>query len=230
MYEEAVILNLSLDLSHTSCYFLAIYTSASSHQKPAPVFGDERELSVSTTALVVEFVIVGLQVAIWVFMIIGIVSGYQWMNPGAIKDAATPLAVVLVGMAYTLGIVFDAFTALLEDLLFSEGFSAEQRKERRALRQGLRLKDSELAQQLDREQYLLRLLRSTTLNLIIIAGIGIFCISKIGRLPVRDQVAYDALLACAAAMGSYGWWRRRKNFIKNRDWFYEALKNASPGP
>src|SRR5918911_2503571 len=109
-------------------------SSSKSHQS---------EVSMSTTALIVELVIVGIQVTIWVSMIVVLLSGYQWLNPDTVGKIATPLAVILLAVCYTIGIIFDAFTALLEDKLFERReISEADRGKRRALRQKLRLRDS----------------------------------------------------------------------------------------
>ena len=181
----------------------------------------------STTALIVELVIVGIQVTIWVSMIVVLLSGYQWLNPDTVGKIATPLAVILLAVCYTIGIIFDAFTALLEDKLFERReISEADRGKRRALRQKLRLRDSALSLQLDNDQYLLRLLRSTTLNLILITLFGSILVCTAGGLSTAQRIFYVALLVVFAGIGAYGWWRRRTRFVKNRDAFYKALEES----
>jgi hypothetical protein len=181
----------------------------------------------STTALIVELVIVGIQVAIWVSMIVALISGYQWLNPETVEKISTPIAVVLLAVCYTIGIIFDAFTALLEDKLLSKReLSKEQKARRRVLRQKLRLKDNALSIQLDNDQYLLRLLRSTTLNLTIIAVCGSILVLKANGLSFIEHLVYVVLLVGAALIGFYGWWRRRTKFVENRDAFYKALEES----
>src|SRR4029434_9169330 len=99
-------------------------------------------------------------------MIVMLVSGLNFTELAQkLKDVekfAAPLAFVGVGVLYTLGVVFDTLTALIEDLVEDKLFaSAEQIPNRRELRQRLRLKDIELTQALDSDQYRLRLVRST---------------------------------------------------------------------
>jgi hypothetical protein len=177
----------------------------------------------NTTALIAELVIVGLQVMIWLSMIIALISGYNWLNPDNVEKIAAPLTVLLLAVSYTIGIVFDAFTAWLEDKLFSKQKAKERSTKRRILRQQLRLKDNALSLQLDNEQYLLRLLRSTALNLTLIATFGSILIFK---AKLNGRFVYAPLLIGCAMMGLYGWCRRRKNFIRNRDAFYRGLEKA----
>jgi hypothetical protein len=183
----------------------------------------------NTSALIAELVIIGLQAMIWLSMIVTWISGYQWIDLDKLGKIAVPLAVVMVGVAYTLGIVIDAVTARLEDVLEGRGLPADSESERdkqRRLRQELRLRDDALSRSLDSEQHLLRLLRSTVLNLLLIFVFG-SCLMwfTTNGLTLFEQMIYPFILLLVVGAAWYGWWRRREKFRENRKIFYKALES-----
>jgi hypothetical protein len=185
----------------------------------------------STTALIVEMLVVGLQFGIWLLMIVMLVSGLNFTELAQkLKDVekfAAPLAFVGVGVLYTLGVVFDTLTALIEDLVEDKLFaSAEQIPNRRELRQRLRLKDIELTQALDSDQYRLRLVRSTAFNFIPIAVIGSILVLTTSELRLYEHIVYVVLLLGLAVTAAYGWYRRRESYHRDRVEFYKALKKT----
>jgi len=66
-----------------------------------------------TTSLIVEMVIIGFQVLVWMTLIVFVVFGYNWIDLSKLKDWTTIISLALVGIAYTLGIVFDNFIGTL---------------------------------------------------------------------------------------------------------------------
>ena len=178
----------------------------------------------NTTTLIVELVIIGLQAMIWLAIIVVLVSGSQWVSLDEIAKLSTLLSVIMIVVAYTLGIVFDAFTAWVEDTLFPSNESGDIKRNRKILRQRLRLKNRELSKDLDNEQYLLRLLRSTTFNLLLISIFGSVYVFKVISLNIITRYTYFSILIGIATMSIYSWWRRRKCFEENREVFYKELE------
>lgn len=71
----------------------------------------------STTLLFAELLIIGLQVFLWLFLLILNLIGYSWMynfSAKVLNEWQTPLAILLLSSAYVLGIIFDR----LADSLF----------------------------------------------------------------------------------------------------------------
>jgi hypothetical protein len=184
---------------------------------------------VNTSTLIAELVVIGLQAVIWLSMIVTWISGYHWIDLDKVGRIAVPLAIVIVAVSYTLGMVIDAVTAWLEDVLVDwrvlPADSEDERNEQRRLRQELRLRDDSLSRSLDSEQYLLRLLRSTVLNLLLLFIFGSCLIwFTTNGLSLLERMIYPVILLLVVSVGGYGWWRRRETFRKNRELFYKALK------
>ena len=183
----------------------------------------------NTSTLIAELVVIGLQAVIWLSMIVTWISGYHWIDLDKVGRIAVPLAIVIVAVSYTLGMVIDAVTAWLEDVLVDwrvlPADSEDERNEQRRLRQELRLRDDALSRSLDSEQYLLRLLRSTVLNLLLLFIFGSCLIwFTTNGLSLLERMIYPVILLLVVSVGGYGWWRRRETFRKNRELFYKALK------
>ena len=74
----------------------------------------------STTALFVEILIIGIQGSIWISLIILSVFGIDWINNtlNSLKDWATLLTLIILAIFYTVGIVldriFDALTKMFD--------------------------------------------------------------------------------------------------------------------
>ena len=65
----------------------------------------------STTALFVELLVVGLEALVWVFLFISAFFGIDWLLGliNIFEKAGLFLTLVLVGFAYLIGIIFDEF-------------------------------------------------------------------------------------------------------------------------
>ena len=66
-----------------------------------------------TTTLLVEIVIIGFQVLIWLSLIIFTTWGYTWVNLSNLKDWTGLIAISFFAVSYTLGIIFDSIVASL---------------------------------------------------------------------------------------------------------------------
>ena len=183
----------------------------------------------NTTTLIAEFVIIGLQASIWLVMSIALISGLEWLDFAKLSQISTPLTLIyLIAVSYTLGAAIDPLTALIEDRLeksfFPSQLSDADKERRRYLMQSLRVRDKDAWLQVNRDELHLRLLRSTVLNFVIIAITGSVLLLVRTKLNLYQQLLYCALLIGSAVMGTYGWWRRRKGFVKNRTALYSALQ------
>jgi hypothetical protein len=61
----------------------------------------------STTALVIEHLIIGLQAAIWLSLLILTAFGWNWINLSVLKDFTTILTFVGLAIVYPIGIFVD---------------------------------------------------------------------------------------------------------------------------
>lgn len=125
-----------------------------------------------TTALIVEMVIIGFQVLIWMVLITLFVFGYNWIDVSKFKDWVTLISIALVGVSYTLGIIFDGFIATL--------FAPWEYRSRRWLptqytgnpgrmRAYITATSADASEELTRRANRSSLIRATSLNLLIIS-------------------------------------------------------------
>ena len=57
--------------------------------------------------IVLELVLIGFQVIIWVSLLVLAVFGFQWIHLDALKQWSTEISVALVGVAYMFGLIFE---------------------------------------------------------------------------------------------------------------------------
>jgi hypothetical protein len=69
-----------------------------------------RGRSVATTAVFAEILIVGLQVEAWLALVLLSVFGTKWIDLDQISDFAALVTVLVLALAYVLGIVADRLT------------------------------------------------------------------------------------------------------------------------
>ncbi len=71
----------------------------------------------ATTAVFAEILIVGLQVEAWLALILLSVFGTEWIHPDQVADFAALLTIVVLALAYVLGIILDRLADTLLDYL-----------------------------------------------------------------------------------------------------------------
>jgi len=77
----------------------------------------------STSTLLVEILILGFQVFIWISLIVAILFGYDWIPFSVLRDWIPILALFVVGFSYTLGTIFDnLFFSLFENRRIANSF------------------------------------------------------------------------------------------------------------
>ncbi|MEW5939967.1 MAG: hypothetical protein AB1750_09920 [Chloroflexota bacterium] len=171
----------------------------------------------ATTLIFAELLITGIQVSIWIFILVVNVFGTEWMatlDASKIKDWQTLLAIIGLSIVYVLGIVFDR----LADSLFLiwdrriaknkypdiESFSI--------LRFEVGKDNPDLSAQFEYTRSRLRLSRSTALNFAIITVLLI--IFGIIRLPDNSSINRVTFITFVGITGSlltlfsvYAWHR-----------------------
>ena len=125
-----------------------------------------------TTNLVVEMVIIGFQVLIWMALIVLTIFGYSWIELSSLKDWTSVIVIGLVAVAYTLGVVFDSFVGSLPfikvrtSLNWLEGDDPDIQHRVSAYLLANNLEGYELMSKLSNQ---LSLIRSTSINLSLIS-------------------------------------------------------------
>lgn len=61
----------------------------------------------STTTLFVDLLIIGIQVAVWLVLLILCVFGYRWIDVDILRGWEAPLGLTLLGVVYPIGIFVD---------------------------------------------------------------------------------------------------------------------------
>jgi hypothetical protein len=69
----------------------------------------------ATTAVFAEILIVGLQVEAWLVLVLLSIFGTEWIDLDPLGDFAALLTVVVLGLAYVLGIIVDRLADTLLD-------------------------------------------------------------------------------------------------------------------
>src|SRR5882762_11561503 len=64
-------------------------------------------------SIILELVLIGFQVLIWVSLLVMTVFGYQWLHLDGLKEWSTEIGVGLVGISYMLGLIFDKAVSTL---------------------------------------------------------------------------------------------------------------------
>ncbi|MBW4556914.1 MAG: hypothetical protein KME59_13385 [Trichormus sp. ATA11-4-KO1] len=78
----------------------------------------------STTALVIEHLITGLQAVIWLLLLVLTAFGWNWINLTVLKDFTTILTFVGLAVVYPIGIFVDE----LADFVFKPWMKRIRRK------------------------------------------------------------------------------------------------------
>lgn len=61
----------------------------------------------NTTNLIVEFLVIGIQVAIWISLLVLIFIGTDWLEFGKVKELGTAIIALLIAISYPIGIFVD---------------------------------------------------------------------------------------------------------------------------
>lgn len=69
----------------------------------------------STTALVIEFFIIGIQAFIWLFMLILIVFGVEWIDFDLTKLLTPAIVILIAPICYPIGLFIDDLADLLSE-------------------------------------------------------------------------------------------------------------------
>ena len=120
------------------------------------------------TFIIIELVLVGFQVLIWVFLLVLAVFGYGWLHLASMKEWSTELSVALLGVAYMFGLIFDKAIGSLPYSWIIGGSALTKKGDLPSplvMRVEILLKRPEVYEVLERRLNQHRLVRATVFNL-----------------------------------------------------------------
>ena len=178
----------------------------------------------ATTALIVEMIIIGVQTVTWLILLVFLTTDYHVMRLDALSNWNTLLLFLSIGVCYTLGVVFDAVAAWIEERgPFRRQKDQSVRDKERHLRQLIRFHNLELAKEMDGDEYRLRLMRSTALNLVLIFIVGSLLIATSDPILWRKSL-FIFILSMITVFGIYAWYRRLDRFRNGRDLMHQIAE------
>lgn len=135
------------------------------------------------TSIIIELVLIGFQVLIWVSLLILTIFGFEWVNLSALKQWSTEISVGLVGVAYMLGLIFDKAVSTLPYswILGGSLTPSEDSPNLVAMRMDILTRNPEVYETLERRLNQHRLVRATVFNLALISTAAlILFITRLG--------------------------------------------------
>ena len=190
-----------------------------------------------TTSLIVEMVIIGFQVLVWMVLIVLIVFGYDWVDFQKLKDWATILSVILIGASYTLGIVFDSFMASLyapwerrswkwlpEEI--KEGMARGEKVSPGHMRAYLMTASPEASEELNNRANRNSLIRATSLNLVIICLASLIFVHKQFGFSPKLEIVIIIFSALLIPLSIRTWGRLRNGYYLFLVNVYQNTKEA----
>jgi hypothetical protein len=171
----------------------------------------------ATTAVFAEILIIGLQVEAWLVLLLLTAFGPDWVDFGAVGDFAALVTVLVLALAYVLGIVADrlADTAFgLVDKPRRDGLPAKVA----TMRMTVMHESDGMSRFLEYQRSRWRIARATVPN-VLLAGIAVAA-----YLLVRTDDDWWALLSlmCAAALVSFTYFAA----VRIQDAFIKRLVDA----
>jgi hypothetical protein len=192
-----------------------------------------QELHMGTTALIVEMVIIGFQVLIWMSILLITIFGYQWIDLSKLKDWSTTISLALIGISYTLGIVFDSFIRTLfgrlefrkPEIFFDRG-ALKPDVDFYRMRAYINANSKEIADDLTRRDYRNSLVKATILNMIMIAvTLLVMIVIKFGLLwKLLTIIVLFSVFLIGIALST--WRKQTLAYYKYMMDVYEAIKEA----
>jgi len=148
------------------------------------------------TSIILELVLIGFQVLIWVSLLVLAVFGFDWLHLDGLKQWSSEISVGLVGVAYMLGLIFDKAVSTLPYRWIVGGSAlapSEDSPSPLAMRVKILTKHPEVYEALERRLNQHRLVRATVFNLALISiSALIFFITQLG-FNLRLFVAFVVL-------------------------------------
>jgi hypothetical protein len=192
---------------------------------------------VATTAVFAEILIVGLEAAAWVSLLILDVFGQGWIDPAKLKGWETLVTLLVVALAYVLGILIDRVAdtmwkqagRLASSLWDPKPKSDKDEPSYSEMRvKILALGETALAAFLEYQRSRLRVARGTVVNLIAIIPMGAIYLDDRTNVGGREIAWYVGLTSGALLLSVYAAARIKKaGDDRVQDAFYLVLDKAA---
>ena len=196
-----------------------------------------------TTTLLVEIVIIGFQMLIWILLILFTIWGYNWIDIVSLKDWTGTIVVGLVAISYTLGIILDSIAGSLSDVWFSWAFyrlslRTVGRKgvfneyhpydvHPSVMRSHIRSTDPITYDYLEKIFNQGRLLRSTSINLVLISVMSIiFVVTQIG-IVWKLIIFIAAILTPLSGLSIWSWNKILDNYYNEIEIAHNLWKDQN---
>ncbi|HEX8163995.1 MAG TPA: hypothetical protein VF538_19145 [Pyrinomonadaceae bacterium] len=182
----------------------------------------------STTALIVEMVIVGFQALIWMSLIVLIVFGHDWIDISKLKDWATLISLGLIAISYTIGIIFNS-------LIGSTFFRWESKNwrlfthlpERPArMRAYILIKSKDASENLEKRFYQNRLLRGTSINVLFIGAAVLILALKHSGFSWRVLIGISFSTIFVTGIILLSWMQTLQGYYFYLTEVYKAIKKV----
>jgi len=197
-----------------------------------------------TSTLLVEIVIIGFQTLVWILLLLFTVLGYDWINLAMLKDWSASIVVGLVAVSYTFGIVFDSVAASLFAPWSSRAIRhlpsfiigratdlGPSRYDSPALmRSHIRIANPVTNEHLEKMYNEIRLLRSTSINILLISITSIaFIATRVGITWLKASFILLVLLSLSG-LSIWTWFRRLRSYYYELKTAYELLQTPRSLP
>lgn len=196
----------------------------------------------NTTVLIVEVLLIGFQVLIWISLSILNIFGYQWIDPSKLTGWAPLISLALIGVSYTFGIIFNSLVASaylpwmkkLVSKWRQSYFAAYKRDDlslinTRQMRFYVMMKSPDVSHYLRRQLHRTQLLRGTSVNFFIIGILTfVFVVKQVGfSLPLLISVILVSIISTFLAI--FTWRRSFHKYIFELMESYYRLKVVETG-
>lgn len=200
-----------------------------------------------TTSLIVEMVIIGFQVLVWMSLIVLILFGYKGIDPSKLKDWSAVISLALVGTSYTLGLVFNGFIAAVfvhwESSLWTSFVNRSDREGRIGpahvrtgpahvrtgpgqMRAYITAFNSDASEDLTREANRHSLIRATSLNLVLIGITSLVWVNKQYGFWLRLDLAILLSSLLLIGLSLFTWLGLSVTYFWHLGNVYDAVKES----
>ncbi|HMS41321.1 MAG TPA: hypothetical protein PKE69_13910 [Pyrinomonadaceae bacterium] len=157
----------------------------------------------NTTNLIVEFLVIGIQVAVWISLLILTFTGTNWLEFGKVKEFSTIIVGLLIAISYPIGVFVDNFADRIlkkKDKKIRNEFIKDENKSILRVRT-LAGENSPLDQLFNYQRMRIRISRSSFLNFLIISlMLPIFFIIQLPKY-FGSNLVWVCLLTSAIGIG-----------------------------
>jgi hypothetical protein len=201
---------------------------------------DSPGYQMGTTSLIVEMVIIGFQVLVWMSLIVLILFGYRDIDPAKLKDWSAIISLALVGTSYTLGLVFNGFIGSVfahsESSLWKSFVTRSGREGRRGpaqiptdpgqMRAYITAFNSDASEDLTSEAHRHSLIRATSLNLVLIGITSLVWVTKQYGFWLRLDLAILLSSLLLIGLSLFTWFGLSVTYYWHLCSVYDAMKES----